>query len=265
MSEHWYSKDGTPCHFIEKKDGSGTRPTTLADARKLGLLPSVTTILRCISKPGLEMWIAEQKILACLTTPRHEGEGLDAFVNRVLNVEQIDKQEAMRAMDLGTAIHEAIELSLTGQPYELHLAPFVAPAVAAALEFGRIICTERVVVGDGYAGKLDCAAENWGTVTVLDVKTTKKIPKFSYPEHQLQLSAYCQAFGNTGDARIQSANIYVSTVEPGVAVTCQNDDWKTVYEYGFKSAMRVWQFLNGYVPPTAAGQVIILGHDGQRL
>ena len=41
---HWYSKEGKPVHTQIKKDG-GERNTTLADAKKLGLYPSVTTIM----------------------------------------------------------------------------------------------------------------------------------------------------------------------------------------------------------------------------
>lgn len=243
---HWYTPDGEPMHFVQRASGDGTRPTTLADARKLGLLPSVTTILKAIAKPGLENWIAEQKILACLTTPRKDGEDLDAFVHRVLHVEHVDRQESQKAMDLGTAIHEGIELSLTGLPYDLNLTPFVAPAVAAALEFGRIICTERVVVGDGYAGKLDCAAEN-GITTVIDFKTCKKVPKESWNEHRLQLAAYCKAFGTTGEeGRMQNANIYVSTVEPGKVAVCVNDGWDIDYALGFSHILALWRYMNDY-------------------
>lgn len=258
---HWYTSQGEPYHFVQRADGSGLRPTTLADARKLGLLPSVTTILKAIAKPGLENWIAEQKILACLTTPRKDGEHLDAFVHRVLHVECVDREESRKAMDMGTAIHEAIELSLTGQPYDLNLTPFVAPAVAAALEFGRVICTERVVVGDGYAGKLDCAAEN-GITTVVDFKTCKKLPKASWNEHRLQLAAYCKAFDtNAALDRMQNANIYVSTVKPGEIAVCVNEDWTDDYFLGFTPALELWRYMNDYY----GLPIVILGHDGQRL
>lgn len=44
-NSHWYSKKGDPFHTIPKKNEKGNRVTTLADARELGLFPSVTTIL----------------------------------------------------------------------------------------------------------------------------------------------------------------------------------------------------------------------------
>ena len=48
--DHWYTRDGVPVHTQPKADGKGERPTTLRDARKLAFLPSVTTILKVISK-----------------------------------------------------------------------------------------------------------------------------------------------------------------------------------------------------------------------
>src|SRR5436190_23373532 len=47
--------------------------STLRDARKLGLLPSVTNILGVITKPELTAWLQEQAVLAALTLPRLEG------------------------------------------------------------------------------------------------------------------------------------------------------------------------------------------------
>ena len=37
-SEHWYSRDGRPAYEVESAKGM-MRPTTLRDARKLGLVP----------------------------------------------------------------------------------------------------------------------------------------------------------------------------------------------------------------------------------
>ena len=43
-ASHWYDLDGQPCHEVPRAKGDGMRPTTLADARKLHLLPSVTNV-----------------------------------------------------------------------------------------------------------------------------------------------------------------------------------------------------------------------------
>jgi len=59
---HWYTKDGTPAYTTIGK--TGERPTTLRDARKEGLLPSVTTINGQLSKAGLDTWKQQQVLLA---------------------------------------------------------------------------------------------------------------------------------------------------------------------------------------------------------
>jgi hypothetical protein len=55
-------------------DGSGERPTTIRDAKRLGLYPSVTSILGVLAKPGLEKWKLDQVALACLRTPKQAEE-----------------------------------------------------------------------------------------------------------------------------------------------------------------------------------------------
>ena len=60
-SSHWYdSATGEPRHEIPKAKGDGMRKPTIADARKLKLLPSVTSILKVIDKPALTTWKIEQ-------------------------------------------------------------------------------------------------------------------------------------------------------------------------------------------------------------
>ena len=52
---HWYKRDGATAYTIEGANGK-VRNTTLRDARKHGLLPSVTTIMRVAASPALEKW-----------------------------------------------------------------------------------------------------------------------------------------------------------------------------------------------------------------
>lgn len=242
---HWYSRDGKPMHFVEKKDGTGTRPTTLADARKLDLLPSVTTILKCLSAPALEAWKTEMAVLACLTTPRLENEPLDLFINRVLNVEKQQDQESDAARQLGTNIHDAIEQALQGGTYDAQFDDYVAPVIGSLTALGRVVATEKVLVGVSYAGKTDCICESDHAITLLDFKTTKRPPKEAYPEHRLQLAAYAAALGNTGGKRIRTVNIYISTTEPGQIAICANPDWVETFQRGFKPILDYWYWRNG--------------------
>jgi hypothetical protein len=91
--------------------------------------------------------------------------------------------------------------------------------------------------------------ENDATITIIDFKTTgaKTLPAKSYPEHQRQLAAYAACIGNTGNKRIQTANIYISTVRQGEITVCINPEWETSFK-AFKLITNLWQILNNYTP-----------------
>ncbi len=67
-SGHWYAADGSPAYRIIGKNGK-ERNTTVKDARERNLVPSVTTVLGLVAKPGLNTWLQQQVLLAALTLP----------------------------------------------------------------------------------------------------------------------------------------------------------------------------------------------------
>jgi hypothetical protein len=81
-SGHWYDKEGNPAYTIIGANGA-ERNTTLRDARKLNLVPSVTTILGIAAKPALENWKIDQAVLAATTLEQHNSETLDEFRSRI--------------------------------------------------------------------------------------------------------------------------------------------------------------------------------------
>src|SRR6266704_951400 len=93
-STHWYGRDGVPMHTVPASSNGQPRPTNLRDARKLGLLPSVTNILGVIAKPELTAWLQEQAVMAALTLPRIAGETEDAFAKRVVADSQTTRDGA---------------------------------------------------------------------------------------------------------------------------------------------------------------------------
>src|SRR5208337_4864623 len=125
-SSHWYTRNGEACYEVFYSDPKrGKRSTTLADARKLSLLPSVTTITKVLAAPALVEWLRQTAAIAAVTTPRNPGEELDAFVARALAVDAESISDAAR--DLGTAIHDAIEKAMSGQGFPDELMKFVGP------------------------------------------------------------------------------------------------------------------------------------------
>ncbi len=244
-ASHWYDpKTAEPKHSVERSDGQGQRPTTLRDARKFGWVPSTTNVLRVLDKPALNAWKTEMACLTVLTAPRLEGEQLDAFVHRVLHEEKQQEQEGAKARNLGTDIHAAAELALKGQPYDTALSVYVEPAIAEILRTGRVVATEKIVVGDRYAGKLDCMTQGNDLLTLWDIKSAKTLPKTeSYWEHQCQTASYAKAVENPGRLRIQTANVYVSTIEPGTIKVCAQIEWERAWQ-AFKALVAYWYLAN---------------------
>jgi hypothetical protein len=247
----WYYIDGKPCYELAKKDGSGMKAPTLADARKLNLVPSVTTILKVLDKPALNDWKVEQGVLAVMTTPQKPGESTDEFIYRVLHVERVQDQEGAAARDKGTEIHAALEAYFQGQEYDPEWAPWILPAAEAIHAKGERVTTEKTLVGDGYAGRCDLIQETTDAWLVWDFKSAKTLPdpkKGAWTEHKLQLAAYASAFQTAGIVKpIRTANCYISTIEQGKFVICENDpDWQKVYNQGFKPLVQYWSWLNSY-------------------
>ena len=190
---HWYTKQGTTAYTTIGK--TGERPTTLRDAKKLGLLPSVTTIIGVASKgEGLLRWMQEQAILAALTLPRLDGEEEGVWLSRVM---KDSKATGREAAERGTAIHNIIQ----GYFEQMYFPekPAYLDAIDNALNnaFGSQPWLSEKSFGHplGYGGKCDLMAKQingQGTGFIVDFKTkTTDLDKVDvYFEHELQLAAY---------------------------------------------------------------------------
>ena len=170
---HWYGRDGVPMHSVPSLKGK-PRPTTVRDARKLGLYPSVTNIIGVIAKPELTSWLQAQAVMAALTLPRNPGESEDAFAQRVVADSQTTRDSAA---DFGTAFHAGAErVANTLEVDDEH------PAAAWLRHFrvwyqgnaALLNWTEKVLVNPvmGYAGTADLFIDHivHGPVLV-DLKT----------------------------------------------------------------------------------------------
>jgi hypothetical protein len=255
---HWYGTNGQPHHWVEKKDGSGKRPTTLRDAKLNNWLPSVTTVLKILNRPQLERWKMIQAATAVLTSPRQDGEGLDAFMERVLFKDEEHKEEAAAAADKGTEIHAALEARMTGQPFDAKWAPWIEPAAKAIESRGQYVASEKILVGYGYAGRTDLVQEAPDGFLITDYKSAKTMPdpkKGAWLEHKLQCAFYSAAFermmaqGQEPRKPIRSANVYISTIVQGSFLICEHDaDWRYTYEQGCRPLLTYWSWVTNYKP-----------------
>jgi hypothetical protein len=261
-ASHWYFPDGTPLHQVPRADGKGERPTSLRDARKLGLFPSVTNVLSILAKPGLDAWKLEQAILAALTLPRIEGETLDDFAKRVI---ADMTSEVGRAADLGSKVHSAIEGYAQGNwlPEDKEVARLFEPARQwFDAQVTQVHSVEIATAHHewGYAGRVDLVAtlRSTGRPTVIDFKTQKvrrdKDGNFKPILHDtwpLQLEAYRQALASRdkGLADAAIASVVIGSTEPVPVVTQVWDDaQKPDFFRAFLAARDLWVWQKSYCP-----------------
>ncbi len=251
-SGHWYRADGTPVHKLPTADGTGERPTTLRDAKRLGLFPSVTGILGILAKPGLEKWKLDQVALACLRTPKTAAESEDYWCGRVRTAafEQVEE-----AADLGTMIHGALELAMNGEAYADDLRPYVEPVLKWKAETGiEIIAREVKLVNrqHGFAGTADVLFRYGRSgIGILDYKTRNTKPGeevVSYDNQAMQLAAYGATYwGEENTGRLLAANVFISTTEPGRVVVVKHPDPTRDWQ-AFKLVAALWRYQKGYDP-----------------
>ncbi len=235
-------------YFVENKSKGGLRPTTIKDCRANNWLPSPTEILKTLAKPALTEWLIRTAVTAFATASDIEGENLDDRINRVLDVEKQQDAESKAAMDLGTRIHEAIELKLADMAWACDMDPYIIPVCEQVKTIGRVVSTENILVNTthGYAGRTDCICDDGNALTILDFKTCKNIPKQPYDEHKLQIASYCAAVGNTGDQRVKGALVYISTTKPGEIKVCESVDWESDFTR-FKLLLQFWKLSNNFI------------------
>jgi hypothetical protein len=251
---HWYRPDGTPCHQLPKKDGSGLKSTTLADAKKLSLLPSVTGYTSIVDKPALLNWKATQVALAAFENPPQEDETVEYFCERVIGA---SKSETVAAQIIGTQVHKALEALLTDGPSAVPegMWPYVSP-VMEWKQKNKITydAIEVVLVNHehGYAGTCDALAHDAdGNKLVIDYKTkkTKAGQKITpYDTQGMQLAAYAVAkWGEDALHSVHGYNVYISSTQVGRVEAYKHDSLVPHWE-AFKAACILWRHVKGYDP-----------------
>lgn len=256
-SAHWYTATGQPCHEQPAKTG-GMRKTTITDAKRLRLLPSVTGVLSVLAKPGLDTWKLKKVAEAALANPKQEAESAEYWIARII---EASKGETIAAADLGSSIHAAIDDAIAGGQPSPELQVYVQPVLDWVAKVGINVTQREIVltnVTEGYAGRVD-ALFTYGTngLGILDFKSRKTEPGKAvtpYDGQGMQLAAYAAAaYGIDALPRVLAANVYISTTEPGRMEVCKHEHLDETY-LDFLAACRLWRATRGYDPrqsPTA--------------
>lgn len=244
-STHWYTRKGEPMYTVKAQAGHD-RPTTLADARKLDLVPSVTTIINSAARPGLERWKANQLLLAGLTLPREDGETESAWLDRVYKDAQV---QAEQARERGVSIHTELERWYAdATPPVFHVEEVQGVIDLLAVRFPGEKWQAEVTFASslGYGGKIDLSSEH----VVLDFKTKEFGPnddptKFAWDEHAMQVGAY--AVGIKPYEPMICGNVFVSTTNPGmVHLHLWTEDQLDRADRMFMALRNYWMAKNKY-------------------
>ncbi len=240
---HWYLPDGTPFYsvpYADKKRAGEMRPATITDARKAGAVPSVTTILRILAKPGLESWKIEQAILAALTLPKQDGERLEDFAKRVVEDAQ---EEGGAAAAAGSAIHDAVMAHIEGREYPPEMQPYIGAYTewenATGLHGPK--CETSFACTD-CGGRIDLLYDN----AVVDIKTVtskpgKPMPR--YDEWPLQLVAYDEG---TPLPKRRLINLIFSRNEPGRWEVAEYTENYIRHLSAWWHILATWKYLNNW-------------------
>lgn len=246
-SGHWYTRDGKPIYECPSADGKKMVNITIVQARKLGLLPGCTSVIKILASPGLERWKVRQGIMAALTLSRI-GEETDAeYLDRI---EADSKAHAKKRAEEGTLIHAAVEGFMRGESYDIDLHPHVSGTMQ---ELNRLFTghkwqPEVVKVHQmGYGCRID-GVSSLGVVG--DWKTKEFAPEAKdyelfYDEHIMQLAANKRAAGATGPC----VSVIINVKHPG---TVRTKVWSAEEEARglslFDAAHRLWCLKNKYEP-----------------
>lgn len=250
----WYNAKGEVVELVpsltasEAAKGKVVKPS-IKHAKHYGLVPSVTSIIRQMDKPGLTAWKLAGLLEASLTLPRIENEPLETFASRVLDDagEQADK-----AADEGKAMHAAVEsYFLTGKLPSTEIAFRACTEIDHWLsEHGyKVKAAERGFANVTFGGTPDLLLDGGGLDVLADIKTLefKGDGYKPYPENGWQLAGYGIGLGHLPSVE-QAYNIGIDrrTGE------CRFHQWteeahKENYE-AFRALLLLWQIRNHWSP-----------------
>lgn len=241
---HWYDQNGEPCYEVENAKG-GLRPTTLRDARKLNLVPSVTGIMRELAAPQLEMWKIKEAVLQSRKMRKRKNESEEQFAMRAHYEAQ--QQVRDRASD-GTNIHACLDQYFLGEEFNPDYYPYIQGVVETLDKLGlgeEEWVSEKAFAYGGFGGKVDLHSPN----IVADFKTKDftedKLPSV-YDNHFMQLGAYRAGLGL---GNVQGLILFVSSTVKGLVhpVFCKPEELDKGYAM-FQGLLQVWQAKRGYIP-----------------
>lgn len=245
---HFYDVDGNSAHTVLGANGK-MRNTTIRDARKLGLVPSVSTVKDVGLGYNLMAWMLNLLLDSAFKLPfnvTYSEKDWKADVMRHYNVNR------SKAAERGTEIHDKLDQYFIDGTICEEDARFIKPVIATLeKEFPGVTWISEASFCDkerGYGGRVDLHSVTHNIV--LDFKTKDKadIKKVvQYDDHRMQLAAYQVGLGLPSTTRRFNLFVSVSEETPGEChlVECLEFDKFINLYYAY---LNLWKVKNKYDP-----------------
>lgn len=231
----------------------------MKEARKLHeageiAMPSATGYIKCLNKPHLVNWQMEEVAKACYDI----GLGLtvEEYTERAI---ETANNVSKPSMDLGTAVHAAVENAINGADYDAQYQIYVEAVMKEIAAVGMTGCKAEECTGSlkyGIGGKIDMSHD--ASLTIGDLKTrgshrinkTKpsKVPYYESDLMQTACYGYCR-YGNAFFISGRAVIFGASTLIPGLVTphVFQGKDLVPAFE-AFLALTTVWRFTHNCDP-----------------
>lgn len=251
---HFYestTSGAEPRHYVPMKTRPDElRPTTMRDVRAWWndgkhVVPSVTTVLNVLNKPGLNNWLIDQHIeqahkLISDYRQRDSWPEIDTFL---VQTKSWARQAMNEAPEAGKDIHASLESAINRQSVsdEHFLICDNVVKVLADRCGQQTWSTEQCFAAESYGGCIDLVSPEW----VIDYKSKQTADKFKpgkmvYDEHIMQLAAYRHGFG----VRARAANVFVCLETGEVDFHEHTEDELNCGWSMFSHALAIWKLQN---------------------
>lgn len=278
---HWYTSAAEPMHEMpneaarKRGDANATRETTLRDARKLQLNPSVTTVTKIIDKGEMLLeWLVKQALYSAAVHPdgwpqfeldengmlseKHPG-----FLAWAGYCRGDSKRQVQIKAERGTILHDMM-MKANKAPDSVepqYLAHVDGMMAMLERTFGKRewICEQCFAHRSGFGGSIDLRAKavgikgepNYLRPIILDYKfkdfgPDREASYFVYDEHKMQLGGYSIGVDEP-DAKLYNA--FGSISDPGLVLLHEHSDADADHGRAmFRAALAFWQAKHQYIP-----------------
>lgn len=249
---HFYDKDGKSHHKIIGKNGK-ERTTSIRDARQLGLVPSVTTVMDVQAKPALIQWLQNELLQAAIDFPFHPEEYDEKFWRKQTLAKM--KQKGEKAATRGTEIHDKLETYFKSGIVCHKDKDYITESIKLIQEsFPSYVWRSeesRTSKTFGFGGCVDLWGSNINNeCVIIDFKTKDKTDikdMVQYDDHKIQLAAYQKLLELPENTKRYNLFISVSEETPGLCKLVEASEFDKHWGM-FAHLLEFWKLKNNYDP-----------------